>query len=293
MKTLNPYLAWIGTEFYPDFESFADEAGELGVSKRVPNLAVGKALTEPGTVVFLAHDEGEKGYCPDCSVERACPHCDGVGSYEPKAKGELPVAWRVDCRHCDGTGRVTVGTGGQAIVDGQSMDYRELWARKKHPKAHPELEGAKVEMHRCETCGGFGTVPLGQIHGLFVPQGLEYILRAGDDDKVKADIEKAGATTVTMLEVDGERKRGCGYRKPGGTYLITKTTGRSPADVKRAVEELIEKGLISPEGVEVKGAFARFVTPIPILGVKRFRGLKRWSMDPRVEMEADMILEAM
>src|SRR5690606_29035571 len=69
------WLMWIGTEFYPTIESWANEAVELGVSKRLPSGALGEALMEPGNVVFVAHDEGEKTECPDCLGTIECPDC--------------------------------------------------------------------------------------------------------------------------------------------------------------------------------------------------------------------------
>ena len=296
---LKPYLAWIGARYYPDFETFAKEAEDQGVSKRVPNLAIGKALMEEGVVVFLAHDGGEKIWCPDCSVTRPCEPCGGTGQITPAGTRALPFAAVPEaCAACEGKGVATFGTGGQVLLpSGKTLDYIEYWGRRKHPRKYPELVPAEglpePDFHRCETCGGLGTVPLGFIHGMFIPQGLEYILRPGDEEVVKEKVEKAGARALTMVEVGGERARGCGYRKPGGTYLITKTVGRTSEAVEKAVEELVAKGMIEPEGAEVKGNFVRFINPVPITGAKRFRGIKKWSMDPEVEAEAGMILEAM
>lgn len=296
---LKPYLAWVGARYYADFEAFAREAEEQGVSKRVPNLAIGKALMEEGVVIFLAHDGGEKGWCPDCSVTRPCEVCGGSGKLTPKTKGSLPFATVPEtCEACQGTGQATFGTGGQVVLkDGSTLDFIEYWGRRKHPRKYPELVPAEgepePEFHRCETCGGLGTVPLGFIHGMFIPQGIEYVLHSGDDEKVKAKVEEVGARAVTMVEVGGERPRGCGRRKPGGTYLVTRATSATPETVTKIIEEMVAKGMIEPDGAEVKGNFVRFIHPVEIHGVKRFRGIKKWSMDPEVEAEAGMILEAM
>lgn len=300
MKDLKPYLAWIGARYYENFEAFSKEADEQGISKRVPNLPIAKALMEEGVVIFLAHDGGEKGWCPDCSVSRKCEACEGLGKITPAGSRSLPFAAVEEaCEACEGSGQAIFGTGGQVILpDGTTLDYIEYWGRRKHPKKYPELvpvEGApEPEFHRCETCGGLGTVPLGSIHGMFLPQGIEYILRPSDDLKVKEEVEKVGARAVTMVEVSSERPRGCGYRKPGGTYLVTRMVGRAPAEaVEKAVEALVAKGMIEPDGAEIKGSFVRFIHPVPIPGAKRFRGIKKWSMDPEVECEAGLILEAM
>jgi hypothetical protein len=298
MKDIKPYLAWVGTKYYADFEAFAKEAEEIGVSKRIPTVAMGRAMMEEGSVVFLAHDDGQKSPCPDCATLKPCPRCSGKGTLEAETLSipGVPVA-DYPCPDCEGTGKTVDASGGQVLLpSGKTMTFIEYWGHRKHPKKYPELapvEGEpEPEFHRCEICGGTGSIPLGKIYGLFVPQGLEYVLRGTDTEKVKEEVESAGARAVTMVEVETERRRGCGFRKPGGTYLVTRTSGLPPPAIEKVVEELVSKGMIDPEAVEVKGAFVRFLSPVPIPGVKRFRGIKRWSMDPDVEEEASLILEA-
>jgi len=127
---------------------------------------------------------------------------------------------------------------------------------------------------------------------LFMPEGVEYILKSTDTDKVKQEMETKGFGTVDTVALVSERKRGCGKRKPGGYYVVTKQGAKPSQKVEEVVDKLVKAGVVKPEGLEVKGSYIRFVTPIDI-NVKRFRGLKRWNLDPRAEQEAEMILEAM
>jgi hypothetical protein len=62
------YLMWIGKEHYPTIESYVDEAIAQGVSKRVSRPDLAAKLATPGTMVYLAHDEGARCECPDCQT---------------------------------------------------------------------------------------------------------------------------------------------------------------------------------------------------------------------------------
>jgi hypothetical protein len=62
----NVYLMWVGSEHYPDIAAYVAEAEKLGVSKRLPNGNVAGKMMEPGTVIFIAHDEGNAEACPKC-----------------------------------------------------------------------------------------------------------------------------------------------------------------------------------------------------------------------------------
>jgi hypothetical protein len=108
------------------------------------------------------------------------------------------------------------------------------------------------------------------VFGLFLPQAIEVIV--GGEGSPEAEAAKAaGFAPVTTATVATERKRGCGKRKPGGVYVVTKAEGDTKA--KEAVDALRKAGI--EREVEVKGNFIRFIEPIEIHGVKRFRGLGR------------------
>ena len=72
--------------------------------------------------------------------------------------------------------------------------------------------------------------------------------------------------------------------------MVTKPTDAGER-AEAILKELVESGAIKAEGAEVNGNFIRFVNPVEI-DCKRFRGLKRWSLSPKAEAEAEMILEA-
>lgn len=315
MDIKQSYLMWIGAEHYPTIESWATEAADLGVSKRLPNEHMGAALMEPGTVVFVAHDEGEYTECPECTGVIVCGECrkrkEGAEALRDeaaelraihddksqddktrasalrKAVNREEKAAEMDeasasCEDCMGNGEVRGGTGGHVVFEsGAKWDYRHYNYFLHQPKKwSPSDEGGLSEIARCENCGGTGRLPLGQIFGFFIPQTLEQIVT---DEASAAAAEAKGLSPVTMDAVKLERKRGCGKRKAGGVYVTT-----SPdADATRATslaEALAEKGLGE---VEVRGNFVRFLEPVAIHGVKRFRGLATLPMHAMIEALAE------
>lgn len=331
MEIKNTYLMWIGKDHYPTIQSYTDEAEALGISKRLPNAAVAQALAKPGTVVFLAHDEGNYEECPDCSGKlenpevrklsltflRACedtvkrqaeldalkvaPDAHLIApELRKKALHHAEVLYKnalkrqIEARQNleDQPEVITGGTGGTVIVDGEVWDYRRYnyWLHqpgKWNPDDH------KVDTTgMCKACGGTGRVPVGQVFGLFVPQQLEYILKSEDNAEVKAKMEAMGIKVVETKVIKAETKRGCGFRKPGGVYAVTKEGEEDKEATKAAIEALVKGGHITPEGADVKGGFIKLLTPIDIPATKRFRGIRRWALDPRVEAEAELIAEA-
>jgi len=315
------YLMWIGSEHYKTAKDWISEALEQGVSKRLPNDHMGAALLRPGTVVFVAHDEGEHSSCPECAGVAACPECRKNAEAEQR---ELAVAERfleeakkhengssehkscylraknarkraqkhddnqLNCELCFGSGYVGEGTGGNVIFEnGESWDYRKYMYYRNQPKKWtPAAEGGIAKMDMCQACGGFGRLPEGKVFGMFVPEKIEYIA-TGDEEKSKA-MEEKGFVIVPFGGLSAEKKRGCGKRKPGGVYVATKAGSESTAGAD-AVEAL----KLDSDAIEVKGNFVSFTQPIDIAGTKRFRGLSRWEMPVEVEEEAEMIAEAM
>ena len=75
MEIKNTYLMWIGSEHYSTIDSWVKEATEQGVSKRLPNEHMGTSLLNPGTVVFVAHDEGDMDECTECLGTISCGEC--------------------------------------------------------------------------------------------------------------------------------------------------------------------------------------------------------------------------
>jgi len=243
------YLTWVGAKHYPTFADFADESDRLGISKRMPT--VGTALALKDATVFFAHDEGERIDCPDCYNEKL--------------------------EEC---------TGGWALVDGEKITYREYMSLHKRKKIS---DVTRIETLRCETCSGLGRLPHGRIFGFFIASGVEYILDPQDGAHVRKKMEREGVKTITLKQTSSEPKRGCGYRQPGGVYLMTSPANKEDeAKVHEIVRELSKQGLIDPKHVNVNGRLARFGMPIEIPGEKRFRGVKRWEPSPEVQAETTM-----
>jgi len=319
MEINNSYLMWIGSDHYKTIDSWIKEAQEMGVSKRLPNDFVASALLQPGTVVFVAHDEGEMDPCPVCASDMECPDCRkhteaaareqaladrlGVEAMTKEGKEEASAllrqrnaAKRVEehraaaesCEACFGTGRITEGTGGKVVFeDGEAWDFRKYMYWRNQPKKWTaEDKGGISELGRCENCGGFGRIPCGKVFGLFVPEAIEYI-DDGDAEKSKK-MEEKGFKVVTKDILVDEHKRGCGKRKPGGVYAVTKvvSTSTAGADAVKALK-------LDAKDVEVKGNFVSLLKPIDISGTRRFRGVARWELTEETADAAAMAVEGL
>jgi hypothetical protein len=325
---------WIGSNSYATIKEWVEEALAQGVSKRLPNAAVARPLTEPGTVVFVAHDEGNYHDCPECMAEIECPECRlrskeierievqieelrvfmakamaTPGSMEPhselakklertrtkiRKRNEKIQGLEFDLYHCECDGKgIEAGSGGNVEFNsGVTMDYRKYNYYLHQPASWtPEMEqGVKVK-HMCENCGGTGRLPDGMVFGLFVPNAVEYILRAEDDEKVQKQMKKDNIRIVNPSALAGEVKRKCGLRKNGGVYVVT-DNGSDSTQANRVAKRLISKGVIKDSEVTVTGNFIEFLKPVEI-DSKRFRGIKRWGIHPDVEDEAEMALDAL
>jgi hypothetical protein len=320
METIkHSYLMWIGSADYGTIEAWVNEATERGVSKRLPSISVGKMMLEKGTVIFVAHDEGEFVDCEHCQGEAECPACRKCTTQQRVAQAEIdaicaPYDGNFDteapsskqrsvrlrkakinqiqdkmrtCLICGGHGEYTTGTGGYVILkDGTIWDYRRYMYWRNQPKRWSYAEHVS-ETHMCKHCGGFGHIPQGVVFGCFVPEHVEYILSGSEKDKVADEI--AEIRKITLVQLKEEPRRLCGKRRPGGTYVVTTKLG-SPKTVSGVVDKLVSHGVITPD-VEINGSFVKFKNPIAIDGVKRFRGIMRWHISPELEDEADLALD--
>ena len=334
MEIRNTYLMWIGKEHYKTIADWTDEALAQGISKRLPNAHVAAKMMEPGTVVFVAHDEGEYKECHGClgtienperrklqsdrrrveseskalCVERdgdRARYADGIITKEELEKAEARIE-KLDAARAEKAKKISqaiidlpewikAGTGGTATLmfgegshSTQTWDYRRYNYWLHQPKSFNADD--VIEKSMCEVCGGTGRLPEGKVFGMFVPGAFEYIVPEGSDGVITAKMVEMGISAIGAGAVKKEAKRKCGYRKPGGVYAVTDAAG-DDAMTKKAVEVLVAEGKLDLAGVEVNGQFAHFLAPVPI-EAKRFRGIKRWSLDPAVEDEAEMIAEA-
>jgi len=318
MTIKNSYLMWVGVEHYEDVNAYVEEVRAMGVSKRLPGVGMAAALTEPGTVVFVAHDDGEAYSCDECMGMVECGDCrvldQKIAKWQAEAdavktrfKGEeIPrgkqriidireariAAARAEqegCEVCDGEGEHECGTGGHVVrADGSKMDYRAFnyWMRQPLKfDVEREIIGKKM----CEACGGTGKVPAAKIFGLFMPTDVEYILNGKENELVLEQVE--AFTKLDMETVKKESVRKCGRRRPG-FYVVTKGK-KSKKRVKEVVEDLAAKGIIKKAQTELIGDFIAFTNPIEVQGLKRFRGVKRFdAIHPAATEQAEMILDA-
>lgn len=333
MEIKNTYLMWIGKEHYKTITDWTDEALAQGISKRLPNAHVAAKMMEPGTVMFVAHDEGEYKECHGCLGTIENPEHRKLTQERLRLEHEIgqlckevdSIQESIGLKVCDEEGGnrdiarlnklignrtkksdkmraligvmaewIEAGTGGHAtLADGEehtrTWDYRRYNYWLHQPKSFNVDD--VIEKSMCEVCGGTGRLPEGKVFGMFIPGGFEYIVPEGAEAELVAKMKEMGLSTVTEEMVALEPRRGCGKRKAGGVYVVTKTEEADPAPTKEAIAALVAEGKLDPAGVEVNGQFAHFVCPVPI-EAKRFRGIKRWSLDPAVEDEAEMIAEA-
>lgn len=187
---------------------------------------------------------------------------------------------------------LTAGTGGHVILkDGSRWDYRRYMYWRNQPKKWDFKKETK-EAHMCPHCGGFGKLPKGKVFGVFMPAAAEYIMKPEDGEEARKAMEAKGLTAVPAGKVADEVKRGCGRRKHGGSYVVTRTDGSTPDALKAKVSELVADGIVKSADVEVNGQFAEFIETVDIFGEKRFRGIKLWEPTPAAAAEAEDIVDA-
>lgn len=326
------YLMWIGKEHYPTIADYVNEVTKAGVSKRVATPEIAANLAQPGTMVYLAHDEGERKDCPHCLREIENPERrkaqqalqnaereldnrkrdrDAAQATFDKAEDEGKAAAEAVLHRAqklvnnsqqkvvklttvaeETPSTVQTGSGGTVeLKDGQVWDYRKYMYWRNQPKKW-SMDNVK-EAKMCQHCGGFGTLPVGRVFGVFMPSDAEYILKPEDGAKVQQEMKDKGIVTVTSEVVKAEAKRGCGYRHAGGSYVVTRTSEATPEQLLETVTKLTEAGLIKPENTRVTGSFVEFIAPVSIEGEKRFRGVKVWDPTPEAADEGEMVADAM
>jgi hypothetical protein len=339
MEIGNTYLMWVGSDNYPTIEDWVKEAEKQGVSKRIPNAYVGAKLKEPGTIIFVAHDEGEWKDCQECFGEIENPEwrkkqekvkkfleeistfekerdlltdslvteeteemrkrCDKINLLisrrEEKIKSIVEDVKDVEERIDGGTGGVvkllafTPEGYKEEIIDYRKYDYYH----HQPDKFSERWMEINIEPKICKTCGGKGKLPEAKIFGLFVPSCVEYVMKKEDSEEVGNEIRDRGFKTVPLNIVKTEEKRKCGGRKEGGYYVVTDKEEIGER-TNKVVEELISRGVVKPEGIDIKGDFIHFLYPIPV-EEKRFRGIKKWGIEEGSEIKesAEMIMDAL
>lgn len=91
MQNSSSYLMWIGAAHYPTIEAYVKEAVRQGVSKRVATAETGLSMVEPGSIVYLAHDEGQYKPCKACHGRLENPDRRKLDRALSKAEHELTM----------------------------------------------------------------------------------------------------------------------------------------------------------------------------------------------------------
>jgi hypothetical protein len=307
MRIQHSYLAWVGADHYETASEFIDEARKLGVSKRLPGLGMAGSLNASGTVIFLAHDDGEAFSCDACMGQVECSSCrsqsqliakwqeeaDAVKKTyqgEPIPRGKARIieiremhianarAAMKSCEVCDGTGSHECGTGGYVVrKDGSRMDYRAYNYWMRQPKKF-DAEREIVERHMCEACGGIGKHPAGAVFGAFVPS-VEVVVNGREHEVVREKIEAFEQVSLSEVSKEPERNDGSsrrgGKRRPG--YYAVARAGRPTKRAQALAAELVAQRAVRGD-CEVIGDIVLFAKPVRLSELKRFRGLKRWTL---------------
>lgn len=319
-KIKQSYLMWVGAGDYADTRAWTDEAIAMGVSKRIPGIGMANALSEDGTAVFVAHDDGESEPCATCMGELECGDCRVRGGKITKLQAEADTVLKhfksedempagkarivrirrekiaaieaaiEACESCEGELVYEDGTGGHVTANGEMMDYRTFnyWMRQPE-KFDAEREAPERDRHMCEDCGGTGKIPCAKVIGVFVPSDIEYILNGKENELLQEQIESFKKLDMAMVKK--EAIRGCGKRHPG--YYVVAKTGKATKAAKDVVKELVAAGVIDPKSADINGDFVRFTKPVDAPGLRRFRGVKKFGLIPEAEEQAEMIMEAM
>lgn len=316
------YLMWVGEVNYGSSGEFIDEVRKLGVSKRLPGIGMAKTLSAPGSLVLVAHDDGEAFSCDACLGQIECSLCrkhqhkisqwkrqaDDVrkrysGEEIPTGKARIVKIREAriakarqemaGCELCDGEGTYECGTGGYAVrVDGSRMDYRSYsyWIRQPHKfdaKQAIRMVDDELDLHMCAECGGTGKHPAASIFGAFVPD-IEVVLRGRENQNevLAQQIAPFGQVNVTDAAREPERSgdRATNLRREPGYYATAKA-GKPSKQALAVAKELVDSRAIKG-GYEVIGDFIRFDKPIKVGELKRFRGVKRYDIMPAAKMSA-------
>lgn len=314
MQIQHSYLMWVGADNYETIVEYVDEVRQLGISKRLPGFGMANALQQPGSIVYVAHDDGEAYSCDACMGQVECSECrtwsqkiakwqgeaDAVskryaGDEVPRGKARIVEirqariakarAAMAQCELCEGEGTFECGTGGYVVrADKSRMDYRtyNYWMRQPH-----KFDSARevTERHMCEECGGTGKRPAAVVFGAFVP-GIEVVVSGREHEIAREQIEKFDAR-VSLAAAAKEPERKGGQREPG--YYAVAKVGKPGKRAIAVAKELVARRAV--KGVEVIGDFVLFGKPVKVGSLKRFRGVKRFGLWPadseaRAEMGA-------
>lgn len=314
MQVQHSYLMWVGADHYETISEYVSEVRELGVCKRLPGIGMANAFCEPGTIVYVAHDDGEAYSCDACMGQVECSGCrtwmhkiakwqsesDEVrdrydGEEPPRGKARIMEiraeriakarAAMAKCELCEGEGSFECGTGGYVVrKDGSRMDYRTFAYWMRQPRKFDVVREI-AEKHMCEECGGTGKRPAAVVFGAFVP-GIEVVTTGRERNEIVLEqIERFARLSVADAAKEPARKGG--QREPG--FYATARAGKPSKRASAVAKELVARRVVKGEP-EVIGDFVLFARPVKVGELKRFRGVKRFGLfqpeAERVELSA-------
>lgn len=313
MRIQHSYLMWVGADNYETISAYVDEVRALGVSKRLPGIGMANALGESGSIVYVAHDDGEAYSCDACMGQVECSECRtlmhkiakwereaevvrkryaGEEDETPRGKARIVEirqariakarAAMAECELCEGEGEFECGTGGYVVrPNGSRMDYRTFNYWMRQPTKF-DVEREVTEKHMCEECSGTGKRPAAVVFGAFVPS-IEVVLSGRETEIVQEQIEGFGH--ITLPEAAKEPERQGGQREPG--YYAVAKAGKPSKRALAVAKELVTRRAVKGEP-EVIGDFVLFGKPVKVGELKRFRGVKRFGLFQTDERAAEM-----
>ena len=140
-------------------------------------------------------------------------------------------------------------------------EAKALGLSRKFPQLPEGIEIGKSRVFMMHKCG----TQSGKIFGYFVVGGLEIIVQDPDNMPQEAkDLVNKGVVALSAARAALEPKRGCGYRSPGGVYVVNRMD--QDAIIELAKMEDLDKDIL------LKGQLVLFPKPWPIANTGHYRG---------------------
>lgn len=233
-------LMCVGDRFYPTAEEFITEAEKFGCSRRIAKYPL-KAVVGKSRM-FLAHDGGRD--CPNCPV------------------GEAKI-WRAKHKEC-------AGVGCAGCSEGTVM--KPVGGRKPKLVVKKGTKGTMV----CEECG----TPFPHLLSVFAWFPIDRVELIGEDLKGTIDSSDMDVHVIPKDAVVKEPLRGCGRRKIGALYVVSRPDLMEIARSGK-VEETIAHGPITVLRESVAFSSERFRSYKYIDGDSVLGGApaKEWSVE--------------
>lgn len=242
---------WVGGRYYPTIEDFVNEAKNLGISKRIPKIPEDLVLGQ--SRIYFAHKQRAARVDAD-PVMRLLS--------ESHRSRLLTICNKIV------KNKITPDT-----IDAHPAIHKELNAcvrcireelKKKHPELHKEMQPGKIVKHGVEFArAGDREV----VFGYTVISRIEFIVPQDGKipEKIKKLAEEGHVKLVPFEKAAQEPDRGCGKRRPGGTYAVAYEIDE---EAMKALRKDAKK-------VDLHGPLAVYRKPFKCWFGKFFRGIKK------------------